>query len=181
MSTFLERLKVQSKVAGPAWWLSALSPCMHISPTMEQFLVQEGRSSKWKPVSWRAGMPSPSPGCSVPFIRPSLNPQPHSAPGFLKELKGVQSEALNSYLFILSSRKWNLKETWPPGKNPWKLLLMGHGGNFWNKCFRGQSCLNKSIYRVSTSASPGSVGGEYDESVFPSLPDSGTRGLRGSL
>lgn len=45
----------------------------------------------------------------------------------------VQSVAFNSYL---SNRKWNLKETRPPGKSRWKLLLMGHGGNFSNKCFR---------------------------------------------
>ena len=47
----------------------------------------------------------------------------------------VQSVALNGYL---SNRKWNLKETRPPGKSRWKLLLMGHGANFWNKCFRTQ-------------------------------------------
>lgn len=37
-------------------------------------------------------------------------------------LNPVQSVALNSYL---SNRKWNWKETRPPGKSWWKLLLMG--------------------------------------------------------
>lgn len=50
----------------------------------------------------------------------------------------VQSVVLNSYL---SNRKWNWKETRPPGKSWWKLLLMGQGGNVWNKCFRTKGLL----------------------------------------
>ena len=131
-------------------WLSYL-PCIHI-PSSSGTIALTWRRSKIKVchlvfsnaflfIDLLYSTCNPRLASQLCFTHQSHSGSPASCWSWFS-VKWVQSVALNSYLFILSNRKWNLKETRPPGKSRWKLLLMGHRGNFWNKCFRTK-CLLK--------------------------------------